>query len=208
MHVIALDPGGLSGIAVYDSETRRVLYAEVISDPEELVASARFLMGKYTPYHAVIERVRAYGIAGKEIADACELTGWVAAHLGTSRIRETEYSGKSTAGAQMSLLTRQLVSKRIGLIEGARVSGPRVWQAVVRAHGGKDALAPGGALHLAEAADHSANVSFGKSGADHARAAVSLAVAYCLGETDGPKRRTGAAKGGRARGGRARGSVP
>lgn len=179
--LIAVDPGKASGFAVYDLTTRKVLEAACYADVVDLVTAAKSAMSRYEDYQVVIEQARAYRLAGNDIADTCQLCGFLMSALGgTLPVPVEGLVGVSRCGDRMYALTRGAICTRLGQSLGERVQGGGVWRALCELHGAGRGATKAEALAVASAADR-AYAKASKKPADHARAATAVAfVLYLL----------------------------
>lgn len=76
MIISAYDPGTHThGVIDYDTETRRVVFADPEMDLDECLLRILVAAGKPEPHHIAIERVQASGTAGNDIILTTEHIG-------------------------------------------------------------------------------------------------------------------------------------
>ena len=161
MVTLGIDPGKAIGLCLYDGDTGTVLEATVCTAAEVSEHLHRLL-----PRAAAIgiERVRAYGLAGKSIADGIEQTGWLISRCGGGALPAKDYGdGRAFWSRQVFTFERRAVLRALSHEVGSDVrKDAGVWAALVTIHG--------------EGCDKKGGKLYGTKA--HARAA--LAVAWAL----------------------------
>lgn len=159
MITLGIDPGKAIGLCLYDGS--RVLEAVVCT-----AADVDEHLHRLLPIadRVAIERVRAYGLAGKSIADGIEQTGWLIRRCGGACAPlSADVGGVLSWGPRLWTLERRAVLRELSRAVGSDVrKDAGVWAALTTLHG-DGCTAKGGSLHGVKA---------------HARAA--LAVAWSL----------------------------
>jgi hypothetical protein len=181
--ILGIDPGATIGLCVYDTETRRVMYAAQftgLSDAMAVVKDPEWWMG--CKLDAIgIERARIYGAGGASVANTIEQVGWLLASL-NAHLPDGKDAIQECGARMVYTLERRAVVSALTAAVGQSVKGDAgVWQALCTLHpgaaqrpvAGKPATRQKPAVDAVEAGP-----LYGVS--SHARAA--LAVAWTLGQ--------------------------
>ena len=161
MITLGLDPGKTLGLCLYDSTLARVLEA-VVCTAEDVDEHLHRMLPRAD--RIGIERVRAYGLAGKSIADGIEQTGWLIRRCGGDCAPGSDEKGVATwrTDGRLVSLERRAVLRALSDAVGSDVrKDAGVWAALVTLHG--------------EGCDKKGGVLYGTKA--HARSALAVAWA-------------------------------
>ena len=155
MNTLGIDPGKALGLCLYDSTHARVLEA-VVCTAADVDGHLHRLLPRADM--TAIERVRAYGLAGKTIADGIEQTGWLIRRCGGDCAPGSDERGIASwrVDGRLVSLERRAVLRALSDAVGSDVrKDAGVWAALVTLHGeGSDKK--GGCLHGVKAHARSA----------------------------------------------------
>jgi len=177
--ILGIDPGATIGLCVYDTETRRAVWADQYTALGAAMAGISYARLWKGAEVIGIERARIYGAGGASVANTIEQVGWLLASLGASLPDSS--AAIVRCGGDVHTLERRAVVSALTAAVGQSVKGDAgVWQALCTLHpgGGQRPVAGKPATRSKPAVDAvEAGPLFGVS--SHARAA--LAVAWTLG---------------------------
>ena len=180
MKILGIDPGATIGLCVYDTETRRAVWADQCTALGAAMAGISYARLWKGAEVIGIERARIYGAGGASVANTIEQVGWLLASLGASLPDSS--AAIVRCGADVHTLERRAVVSALTAAVGQSVKGDAgVWQALCTLHpgGGQRPVAGKPATRSKPAVDAvEAGPLYGVS--SHARAA--LAVAWTLGQ--------------------------
>jgi hypothetical protein len=178
--ILGIDPGATIGLCVYDTETRRAVWADQYTALGAAMAGISYARLWKGAEVVGIERARIYGAGGASVANTIEQVGWLLASLGASLPDSS--AAIVRCGGDVHTLERRAVVSALTAAVGQSVKGDAgVWQALCTLHpgaaqrpvAGKPATRTKAAVDAVEAGP-----LYGVS--SHARAA--LAVAWTLGK--------------------------
>jgi len=140
MIILGIDPGPVtSGIVIYDSEARKVVYSNKAATEREITYI-------YDPYddiesmirldHIIIERPAAMGPMGAGKVGHMLDTAWAAGRI-------EAWSQSFDNGADVHTLTRREVIRHLGVMSGKGSADARVRAACIADHGGSKRVAVG-----------------------------------------------------------------
>jgi hypothetical protein len=178
--ILGIDPGATIGLAVYDTETRRAVWADQYTALGAAMAGISYARLWKGAEVIGIERARIYGAGGASVANTIEQVGWLLASLGASLPDSS--AAIVRCGGDVHTLERRAVVSALTAAVGQSVKGDAgVWQALCTLHPGAAQRPVAGkpATRTKPAVDAvEAGPLYGVS--SHARAA--LAVAWTLGK--------------------------
>jgi hypothetical protein len=178
--ILGIDPGATIGLCVYDTETRRAVWADQYTALGAAMAGISYARLWKGAEVIGIERARIYGAGGASVANTIEQVGWLLASLGASLPDNS--AAIVRCGGDVHTLERRAVVSALSAAVGQSVKGDAgVWQALCTLHpgGSQRPVAGKPATRQKPAVDAvEAGPLYGVS--SHARAA--LAVAWTLGK--------------------------
>jgi len=142
MRICGIDPGKVIGWCEYCTDTRTVIrHGEIDSTAADAGDQIRLILGAIRVPLA-IERPRAYGIAGNDIADACEQCGWILGVAGGTSVGRDMLHGAWDHSGDIYQLERRAVAHQLRQRFGVSVTGDSaIWKATLADHGGDAAMA-------------------------------------------------------------------